>query len=282
MLVRNLRKAGDYERAILSQEENLRMAIANDRNVAQARSQFSKGMMPELTPQQMRSKEEELTDLIAIQAKAQENLLTLYPIETVRKFMEGLTQESMTYLNVYWNDLKPILKNKTGLNKTFFDRILKKHIDGIVDSRGMSVVPTTGTKSVSLNELGELNRLGFNWLLGSPLLTAVLGKLRGLAERSAAGSKPQQDFDALQDFVKFLPKKITLDKVNKLPEGRRGEWINRLINVFQGTDNKKENWEALNVMDARDFLANVDRHYPTLTQEKKAELQELYNFVGYD
>jgi len=282
MLVRNLRKAGDYERAILSQEENLRMAIANDRNVAQARSQFSKGMIPELTPQQMRSKEEELTDIIAIQAKAQENLLTLYPIETVRKFMEGLTQESMTYLNVYWNDLKPILKNKTGLNKTFFDRILKKHIDGIVDSRGMSTVPTTGTKSVSLNELGELNRLGFNWMLGSPLLTAVLGKLRGLAERSAAGGKADHDLFTLQDFVKFLPKKITLDKVNTLPEGRRGEWINRLIKVFEGTDDKKENWESLNVMDARDFLANVDRHYPTLSQDNKAELANLYNFVGFE
>ena len=29
MLVRNLRKAGDYQRAILTQEENLRLAIAN-------------------------------------------------------------------------------------------------------------------------------------------------------------------------------------------------------------------------------------------------------------
>jgi hypothetical protein len=282
MLVRNLRKAGDYERAILSQEENLRMAIANDRNVAQARSQFSKGMIPELTPQQMRSKEEELTDIIAIQAKAQENLLTLYPIETVRKFMEGLTQESMTYLNVYWNDLKPILKNKTGLNKTFFDRILKKHIDGIVDSRGMSVVPTTGTKSVSLNELDEVKRLGFDWMLGSPVLTSVLRRLRDIANSSAAGGKAAHDVATLEDFIRFLPKKATLDKANNLPEGRRGDWYNRLIKVFEGTDPVKENWDTLNVKQGREFLQDVARHYTIIDEAKKDELANLYSFVGFE
>ena len=98
MLVRNLRKAGDYERAILSQEENLRMSIANDRNVAQAVAQSRQGMLPELTAQQQKSKEEELTDKVAIQAKAQENLLSLYPKETVAKYMAGLNQDQLTYL----------------------------------------------------------------------------------------------------------------------------------------------------------------------------------------
>lgn len=282
MLVRNLRKAGDYERAILSQEENLRMAIANDRNVAQARSQFSKGMVPELTPQQMRSKEEELTDKIAIQAKAQENLLTLYPKETVSKFMEGLTDDSLTYLNVYWNDLKPVFKNKTGLNKTFFDRILKKHIDGIVDSRGMSTVPTTGTKSVSLNEMEEVKRLGFDWLIGSPLLTGMISKLGQIASATAAGSKAREDFLAIQGFKAFLPSKQVLAKANALPEGKRGEWFNRLIRVFEGTDPVEENWNTQFVKDGRDFLNGLDRLFPALKPEQKDELRSLYNFVGFE
>jgi hypothetical protein len=276
MLVRNLRKQGDYERAILSQEENLRMAIANDRNVAQARSQFSKGMIPELTPQQQKSKEEILTDAIAIAAKAQENLLTLYPKETVQQFMAGLTQESMTYLNVYWNELKPILKNKTGLNKTFFDRILKTHIQGIVDSRGMSTVPSNGIKSTALNELAEVKRLGFSWMINSPVVQAVYNKLVNIAGRNNPVTQ------RLETFMRFLPTEKILEKANTLPEVSRARWFNELVNLFQGTDNKESNWETLYVKEGQDFYNSALKHgFPDLDRASQGAIKQLYAFDGF-
>lgn len=279
MLVRNLRKAGDYERAILSQDENLRMAIANDRNVAQAKAQARQGMVPELTRDQQRSKEEELTDAIAIQAKAQENLLSLYSKELVAKYLQGLTIDQLTYLNVYWNDLKPVFKNKTGLTKTYFDRILNQHIQSIVDSRGMSTVPSSGIKSASLNEMTELNRLGFDWMIGSPLLKGIASKLGRIAEATAAGSMPRSDHKALEVFIASLPTKAVLAKANALPEGKRGAWINRLINAFAGTTSDKSIWETQNAKEGRDFLASIDRLFPTFGPTQIAELQKLYNFI---
>ena len=283
MLVRNLRKKGDYERAILTQEENLRMAIANDQNVAQAIAQSRQGMVPALTVQQKMSKEEELTDAIAIAAKAQENLLTLYPKETVQQYMAGLSKENMTYLNVYWNELKPVFKNKTGLSKVFFDRILKKHIDGIVDSRGMSTVPSSGTKNPSLNELAEVKRLGFDWMIGSkvsrvsPVLTAILNKLGNVA------GVDDGLYKKLQTFIRFLPKEEDLEKASKLPDATRGRWFTELVDIFQGTDSDKSNWDTLFVKDGPDFYDGVLRHgIPDLGRAEQSALQQLYAFVGFD
>jgi hypothetical protein len=277
MLIRNLRRAGDFQRAVLSQEENLKLAIANDKNVAQARTLVSRGQLPALSRDQQRSKEEELTDAITIQAKAQENLLSIFSKEQVAKFMEGLTVDSMTYLNVYWNDLKPIYQTKIGLSKLFFDRILKKHIDGIVDSRGMSTVPSSGTRSVSLNELAELKRLGFDWMMTDPLLRGINSKLQRIASVTAEGSRPRQVLQALELFRSLLPTQAILNKASSLPEGKRGEWFNRLINVFGGTNPDKSAWESVFDMDGREFLSGVEKLYPTLGIQRE-EIQKLYTF----
>lgn len=270
MLVRNLRKAGDYERAILSQEENLRMAIANDRNVSQAKAQARQGMLPELTRYQMRSKEEELTDAISIQGKAQENLLSLYPKETVSKFMEGLSQDDMTYLNVYWNDLKLILKNKTGLSKTYFDRILKKHINDITDSRGMSTVPSTAAKSASLNELAEVKRLGIDFLRDSSIIRRIVGKLR----TRGVGQNAAHALYVLEDFNRFLPSKAILDKANKLPEAEKQNWFKSIILIFDGINPNEAAW--VNALNSDKTAEDVERLFPIMTEEKKRALRTLY------
>lgn len=275
MLVRNLRKAGDYERAILSQEENLKLSIANDRNVAQAKAQARQGMLPELTPQQQRSKEEELTDAIAIQAKAQENLLTLYPKETVAKYMAGLTTDDMTYLNVYWNDLKPVFKTKTGLSKTYFDRILRKHIAGIVDSRGMSTVPSTGFKNASLNELAEVKRLGFDFLLTKPILKQLIGKMN-----IAAGGRPESKAAItkgnLEEFQRWLPTEAKLQKANALPEAEKQSWFSALIEIFRGTNPNQEAWEDALLSEPSESQRKIDRLFTVPTEDKKRRLQNMY------
>lgn len=268
MLVRNLRKVGDYERSILSQEENLRMAISNDRNIAQARSQARQGMVPELTQLQQRSKEEELTDAIAIQAKAQENLLSLYPKEQVAKFMAGLTTEDMTYLNVYWNDLKPVFKTKTGLNKTYFDRILKKHIESIVDSRGMSTVPSSGYLNASLNEIPELKRAGIYDLRDSLIIRKIVSRLGSRGDPKSLEVKRN-----LERFKSFLPSQAILKKVAELPEAERSDWIVKVMSVYRGIGNNQA-WEAATVMD--NPAPAVELLFPILSRAQEFLLEEQY------
>lgn len=269
MLVRNLRKAGDYERSLLSQEENLKMAIANDRNIAQARAQARQGMVPELTRDQQRSKEEELTDAIAIQAKAQENLLSLYSKEQVATFMNRLTTDDMTYLNVYWNDLKPVFKTKTGLNKTYFDRILKKHIESIVDSRGMSTKPSSGYVNASLNELDELKGSGIYYLRDGDAIKKIVSRLGSRGDPLSLEVKRN-----LERFKNFLPSEAVLKKVAELPEASRSTWLNKVMVLYRGTSPNKEAWEAATVMD--NPAPAVEKLFPVLTRAQEFLLEELY------
>jgi len=282
MLVRNLRKSGDYQRAILSQDENLRMAIANDRNVAVAKAQARQGMTPELNTQQKMSKEEELTDLVAITAKAQENLLSLYPKETVAKFMAGLTKDNMTYLNVYWNDLKPVFKNKTGLTKAYFDRILTQHIQNITDSRGMSTRQSMGWDSAGLNELAEFNQLGFKFLLTTPIISRIITKLNFLANASSSSSpKAKRTRDNLLEFQGNLPTPPMIQKASELSEAQKQVFFRDLILAFRGLYVPDENtWKTAELGDADKLQAAVDRLFQPITAYKKGELHKIYTVVG--
>lgn len=282
MLVRNLRKSGDYQRAILSQDENLRMAIANDRNVAVAKAQARMGMLPELTALQQKSKEEELTDLVAITAKAQENLLSLYPKETVAKFMAGLTKDNLTYLNVYWNDLKPVFKNKTGLTKTYFDRILTQHIQNITDSRGMSTRQSMGWDSAGLNELAEFNQLGFKFLLTTPIISKILTKLNVLANASSSSSpKAKRTRDNLLEFQGSLPTALMIQKASELSEAQKQVFFRDLILAFRGMYVPDENtWKTAELGDADKLQAAVDRLFQPISAYKKEQLQKIYSVIG--
>jgi hypothetical protein len=282
MLVRNLRKTGDYQRAILSQDENLRMAIANDRNVAQAKAQARMGMVPELTALQQKSKEEELTDLVAIKAKAQENLLTLYTKEKVAEYMAGLSNDQLTYLNVYWNDLKPVFKNKTGLTKTYFNRILTQHIQNITDSRGMSTRQSNGWDSAGLNEVAELNQLGFKFLMTTPIIGKILTKLNVLANASKSDSpKAKRTRDNLLEFQGSLPTPLMIQKASELSEAQKQVFFRDLILAFRGLYVPDENtWKTAELGDADKLQAAVDRLFQPITAYKKGELQKIYSVIG--
>jgi len=62
MLVRNLQTKGDYEKAILEQDENIRLAIQNDQNIANARKKIKMGIVPLPTQQQKQTEEETVSN----------------------------------------------------------------------------------------------------------------------------------------------------------------------------------------------------------------------------
>jgi len=51
-MIRNLRKASDYDKARINQDDLLKIAIANDNNISNARRAYRQGEVPALTPQQ--------------------------------------------------------------------------------------------------------------------------------------------------------------------------------------------------------------------------------------
>lgn len=271
MLVRNLRKAGDYQRAVMSQDENLRMAIANDRHVDQARKQLKLGMLPELTDQQKRSKEEELTDNLANEAKAIENLLTLYPKAKVTEFLAELNDEATVYLNVYWKDIKPQLENKTGLNARYFKRVVENHIKGITNSRGMSTVPSSGVLNASLNEYQEAKDAGIFMLRDTNYLRKIVTKIRTLNTPAA-----QTTINALNILKRYLP----TDKLIKEYDGYSEEGRQRLYEImlkslrFEADERLWQN--AADGPSAQEVYDKVITLFSPLTQNDMDDLDRLY------
>lgn len=267
MLVRNLRKVGDYQRAVLTQEENLKMAIANDRNVALARKQFKQGMLPELTSQQQRSKEEELTDTIANEAKAMENLLSLYSREKAAEFMNELSDDSLTYLNVYWNDIKPLLANKTGLNTRYFKRIVENHIKGITDARGMSTVP--GVVNAYINEPEEIKKLGIFMLRDTNYIRKILTKIQKIP-----GS--QDISQGLTILKKFLPTDAFIRKLDTRPEGQKAAIYNEIGETFRSVVADEALWQQAADDIPVNALQKVQPLFVALTVDRQAFLKQLY------
>jgi hypothetical protein len=100
--------------------KQLKLAVANDRNIAQAR----KGLKTTL-PVQRRDDEPSL-DPLTNRAQAYNHLLSVLGPARAEAFLRGQTDSDIMKINIYWNDLKPVLGNKIGLTKTFFDRIINK------------------------------------------------------------------------------------------------------------------------------------------------------------
>jgi hypothetical protein len=260
---------GDYQRAVLTQEENLKMAIANDRNVALARKQFKQGMLPELTSQQQRSKEEELTDIIANEAKAMENLLSLYSREKAAEFMNELSDDSLTYLNVYWNDIKPLLANKTGLNTRYFKRIVENHIKGITDARGMSTVPGTSAVNASINESEEIKKLGLYMLRDTNYIRKILTKIQKIPGSQAI-------IQGLTILKKFLPTDAFIRKVDSRPEGEKARIYTSIANAFREVIATEALWQEAADDIPVNALRKVADLFVPLPVDEQANLKQFY------
>ena len=77
LMIRNLRKASDYDKARLNQDELLKIAIANDMNISNARRAYRSGEVPALTVQQTQTPDEIQEDLSKNYSDAITNLLSL-------------------------------------------------------------------------------------------------------------------------------------------------------------------------------------------------------------
>ena len=100
--------------------KQLKLAIKNDQNIAQAR----KGLKTPLPAQKQPDRVS--LDPLENRAQAFSNLSSILGQTRAEAFLVGQTDADVMKLNIYWNDLKPALGNKIGLTKTYFNQILNK------------------------------------------------------------------------------------------------------------------------------------------------------------
>jgi len=266
MLVRNLQKVGDYKKSILAQDENLRLAIQNDQNVSDAIKKARAGIRPDLTVKQNRIPEQVLTDVIEIKEKAMNNLRSIFSEEQAKKFLNGdgrtkaLTQDDLEYLNIFWEDLKPVLQSKTGLTLKFFRDILKKSTAGRRANYGFYTGRTTPAKSSVINTTEELLKT----VPPIDMLRAANKKAASIGQTIPEGASLSKDLSKLiGNFPTGGDKRLL--KLEQLSSQDKMDFYKRFQTIFEGYDPDVEKWKKANMKDDMDFVNDIRNLIPDMT-----------------
>jgi len=255
MLVRNLREPGDYRRGILLQDENLKLAIANEQNIAAARSNLVNEIIPEQTQAQKRSLEETLSQGISQMNQAKNNLSSIFTDEQVASFMTGLNEDTYQFINVYWTDLKKELETKKDLTKVYFDKILRKLMSKLEQQAGISVeaVERPGAFNVhAINSADELSQL----VPDRETIRQIGIRLVPMDEALAS------DYLTLSYMI---PHPVLLQNIENRDPVTRQDIFTRLQLNLRGIHPNSMYWTAvLNDPDPATFLTNARRSLPDL------------------
>jgi hypothetical protein len=141
LLIRNLQKPSDYSKAVMTQDELLRIAIANDANVATARQGFQRGEVQALTPQQLKSPAELQADQALQERTALDNLLRLFQYREASAVIAELTPDEIFTMNQAFPQIERDINRRFAkglLSPTFFIEYLRKFKEELEQSKGVS------------------------------------------------------------------------------------------------------------------------------------------------
>lgn len=158
-----LRKATDYAKGKITQDEIIALQIANDANIASARKAVKMGVPPSLTPLESASPDELLRDDSAQEAMARTNLerIGFRPQEASAIIADIRADPVLDFASLNANfpaievDIKKRFNIKL-LTPTFFMNYLRQYKQELDASRGLS---SLGGVSALVNTINELRQV---------------------------------------------------------------------------------------------------------------------------
>lgn len=141
LMIRNLRNPSDYSKGVMTQDELLRIAIANDANVATARQGFQRGEVQALTPQQLKSPAELQADQALQEKTALDNLLRLFQYREASTIIAELNPDEIFTMNQAFPQIERDINRRFAkglLSPTFFVEYLRKFKEELEQSKGVS------------------------------------------------------------------------------------------------------------------------------------------------
>jgi hypothetical protein len=145
LMIRNLRNPSDYSKAVMTQDELLRIAIANDANIANARAGFQRGETMELSPQQLKSPAELQADIALQEKLGLDNLLRLFQYREASSIIAEFTPDEIFTMNQSFPTIEREINRrftKGLLSPTFFIEYLRKFKEELEESKGVSTNST--------------------------------------------------------------------------------------------------------------------------------------------
>jgi len=125
----------------MTQDELLRIAIANDANVAQARAGFQRGEVQALSPQQLKSPAELQADIALQEKTALDNLLRLFQYREASAIIGELNPDEIFTMNQSFPLIEREISKRFAkglLSPTFFVEYLRKFKEELEQSKGVS------------------------------------------------------------------------------------------------------------------------------------------------
>lgn len=141
LMIRNLKKPSDYSKGVMTQDELLRIAIANDANVAGARAGFQRGEVQALSQQQLKSPAELQADIALQERTALDNLLRLFQYREASAIIAELVPDEIFTMNQAFPQIERDINKRFAkglLSPTFFIEYLRKFKEELEQSKGVS------------------------------------------------------------------------------------------------------------------------------------------------
>jgi len=141
MMIRNLRKPSDYSKAVMTQDELLRIAIANDANLSGARANFQRGEIVPISAQQLKSPAELQADLALQEKLGLDNLLKLFQYREASSIIAELNPDEIFTMNQSFPQIEREINKRFAkglLSPTFFIEYLRKFREELEASKGVS------------------------------------------------------------------------------------------------------------------------------------------------
>ena len=202
LMIRNLRKPSDYSKAVMTQDELLRIAIANDANISTARAGFQRGETVPISAQQLKSPAELQADLALQEKVGLDNLLRLFQFREASSIIAELTPDEIFTMNQTFPSIEREINKRFAkglLSPTFFIEYLRKYKEELEASKGVS----TNLSSIT----NRFNTLTDN-ITDIQALLPLPQQLRDIESRIAAA------FDVLP---RYLVEPI-LERLNRLQD----------------------------------------------------------------
>lgn len=273
-----LRKS-DYTKGAITQDEYLRIAAANDANIAAARKAVKMGEVVQLTPVQSATPDELLADIGKQESDARSNLLRLgFRDQEASSIVAQLINEPdvLRMLNINFPSIEADIKkrfNQRLVTPTFFLEYLREYNDTLVASRGLDVnssaavrrplnalinnvaelkaiIPDRNSLDRIVNELqrsGEVSRSVVENISALRDVIPTEAQLRALQQEGSAESlrNIQRILDALQD----VPTRDEVDEMSRnISKGIREVGRENLIALANSVPNKREIEELKDIM----------------------------------
>jgi hypothetical protein len=204
LMIRNLRKPSDYTKAVMNQDQQLKIAIANDANIAKARKGVKLGEVVPLTQEQQSTPEELQADRGKQESDALNNLLRIFPYRRASEIVADLSIDEIFSMNQIFPQLEPDFKKKFDpalTTKTFFLEYLRKFMEVVSESKGVSETTTLFNNKFSqlVNDINDMKAiLPTKEQLGR--LTGIVNQLRQQVPREVIAPIIDR-VDALQRVI---------------------------------------------------------------------------------